>query len=346
VRWSFTALGIGSTLIVGIDWNAWDYDRRFAASLSTFGAPGSSTSGTQESMGTYLQYNGQLTTTTKLTLGARAQDVTDHRIAMGFGATDQSQTQKPHAWEIGLSQAFAKNWQVYGKLGTSFRVANVDENGATATGDLLKTQTARQKEAGIEYRPHELKLRANLYEIDLDNEIYFSPIVVPFGANTNLSPTRRRGAELSGQWSVTPTVDLAGSFIYQIARFRTGVYGGVDVSGKDVPLVPRQLASLRSSWRVADKTLFGAVASYVGHQRYDNDQDNSFPRVIPAYTLVDVKLTKEWADWRYSAAINNLLDKKYFNYGLVDIFGQCGTPTCVYPQAGRVFFASAEHAFR
>jgi iron complex outermembrane receptor protein len=346
VRWPFTALGIDNTLIVGVDWSAWDYDRRFASSLSTFGAPGSSTSGTQESMGAYVQYNGQLTTTTKLTLGARVQDVTDHRIATGFVAADQSQTQKPHAWEIGLSQALAKSWQVYGKLGTSFRVANVDENGATATGNLLKAQTARQKEAGIEYRSRELKLRANLYEIDLDNEIYFSPIVVPFGANTNLSPTRRSGAELSGQWSVTPTVDLAGSLAHQVARFRTGVYGGVDVSDKDVPLVPRQLASLRLSWRVADKTLIGAAANYVGHQRYDNDQDNSFPRVMPAYALVAVKLTKDWADWKYSAAINNLFDKKYFNYGLVDIFGQCGTPTCVYPQAGRVFFVSAEHAFR
>ena len=346
VRWPFTALGIGNTLIVGVDWSAWKYDRRFASSLSTFGAPGSSTSGTQESTGAYVQYNGQLTTTTKLTLGARGQDVTDHRIATGFVATDQSQTQNPHAWEIGLSQALATSWQVYGKLGTSFRVANVDENGATATGNLLKAQTARQKEAGIEYHSRKLKLRATLYEIDLDNEIYFSPIVIPFGANTNLSPTRRSGAGLSWQWPVMPTVDLAGSFTYQFARFRTGVYGGVDVSGKDVPLVPRELASLRLSWRVTDKTLFGAAANYVGHQRYDNDQDNSFPRVMPAYALLDVKLSKEWADWQYSAAINNLFDKKYFNYGLVDIFGQCGTPTCVYPQAGRVFFVSAEHAFR
>ena len=67
---------------------------------------------------------------------------------------------------------------------------------------------------------------------------------------------------------------------------------------------------------------------------------------MPAYALFDIKLTQEWADWQYSAALNNLFDKKYFNYGLVDIFGQCGTPTCVYPQAGRVFFVSAEHAFR
>jgi len=337
VRLPFAPFGFPSILIVGFDWGDWNYNREI-------NAPGfPNTSGTQQSAGAYVQYNVQLTAATKLTLGAREQRATDHRIS---GPTDQSQTQSPHAEEIGLSQALSEGWEVYGKLGTSFRVANVDENGFTLTGNLLKAQTARQKEAGIEYRSRELKLRTNLYEIDLDKEIYFSPIVVPFGANTNLSPTRRSGAELSGHWSVTPTVDLAGSFAYQVARFRTGVYGGVDVSGKDVPLVPRHLASLRLFWRAADRTLFGATANYVGHQRYDNDQDNSFPRVMPAYALFDIKLSQEWADWRYSAAISNLFDKKYFSYGLVDIFGQCGTPTCVYPQAGRAFFASAEHTFK
>jgi iron complex outermembrane receptor protein len=342
VRLPFASLGFPSVLIAGLDWGDWNYDRQ----INFPGFPNSSTSGTQRSTGVYAQYSGQLTAATKLTLGARQQRATDHRVATGFGTSDQSQTQKPHAEELGVSHALSERWQVYGKLGTSFRVANVDENGLTVSGDLLKAQTARNREAGVEYRPRGAKVRASIYQIDLDNEIYFSPIVVAFGANTNLSPTRRSGAELSGQWSVTPTVELAGSFAYQVARFRTGSYGGVDVSGKDVPLVPKQLANLRLFWRVADRTQFGAAASYVGHQRYDNDQDNSFPRVMPAYALYDIKLTREWADWQYAAAINNLFDKKYFNYGLVDIFGQCGTPTCVYPQAGRVFFVSAEHAFR
>jgi len=341
VRLPFASLGFPSVLIAGLDWGDWNYDRQ----INSPGFP-SSTSGTQESTAVYVQFSGQLTAATKFTLGARQQRATDHRIATGFGPSDQSQTQKPHAGELGVSHTVSERWRAYAKLGTSFRVANVDENGLTLTGNLLKAQTARHEEAGVEYRPRGAKLRASLYRIDLDNEIYFSPNVVAFGANTNLSPTRRSGAELSGQWSVTPTIDLAGSFAYQIARFRTGIYGGVDVSGKDVPLVPRQLASLRLFWRVADKTQFSAAGNYVGHQRYDNDQDNSFPRVMPAYALFDIKLTQEWADWQYSAAINNLFDKKYFNYGLVDIFVQCGTPTCVYPQAGRVFFVSAEHAFR
>jgi iron complex outermembrane receptor protein len=333
-RLPLAPFGFPSILIVGFDWGDWNYNREI-------NAPGfPNTSGTQESTGTYAQYNAQLTAATKLTLGAREQRVTDHRMS---GPTDQSQTQTPHAEEIGVSQALSERWQVYGKLGTSFRVANVDENGFTLTGRLLTAQTARHREAGVEYRPRGARLRVSLYQIDLDNEIYFSPLV---GANTNLSPTRRSGAELSGQWSLTPTVDLAGSFAYQMARFRTGIYGGIDVSGKDVPLVPKQVANLRLLWRVADKTQFGAAGNYIGHQRYDNDQDNSFPRVMPAYALFDIKLTKEWADWQYSAAINNLFDKKYFSYGVVDTFNACGTPTCVYPQPGRVFLVSAEHAFK
>jgi len=351
VRWPFAALGMDSVLVAGVDWGDWDYDRRFASSLGAFGSPGSSTSGTQQSFGVYVQYHGQLSPATKLTAGARQQRVTDHRIATGFGDFDQSQTQTPHAEELAVSQALAERWQIYGKLGTSFRVANVDENGSTVSGDLLKAQTARHKEGGIEYRRPGLKVRANVYEIDLDNEIYFSPIVIPVGsifpgANTNLSPTRRSGVEFAEQWVITPNLDLAGSYAYQLAKFRIGVYGGIDVSGKDVPLVPRQLASLRLSWRVVEKTVLGASAKYVGRQRYDNDQDNAFPRLMPAYALFDLKLSQESGDWRFSTAVNNVFDKKYFSYGVIDTFGRCVTPTCVYPQAGRTFFASAEHSFK
>jgi hypothetical protein len=46
-----------------------------------------------------------------------------------------------------------------------------------------------------------------------------------------------------------------------------------------------------------------------------------------------------------SAAINNPFDKKY-NYGLVDIFFQCGTPLRVSPAGRTHLFASAEHAFK
>jgi len=277
--------------------------------------------------------------------------VTDHRSETGFAATDQRQTQMPHATEIGLSRSLSERWQAYGKFSTSFRVANIDENGATATGELLKAQTARHRDAGVEYRRPGMKLRVDLYEIDLQNEIYFSPIVIPAGstfqgANTNLSPTRRYGANFAGQWAIVSGVELSGTLAYQRAKFRSGVYGGIDVSGNDIPLVPRRLASAHLSWLVSEKTTLGVAAKYVGTQRYDNDQDNAFAHSMPTYTLVDLKLSRESGGWKFAAAISNVFDKKYFSYGVIDTSGACGTPTCVYPQAGCTLFASVGHDFK
>ncbi len=89
-----------------------------------------------------------------------ARDGSPQCVRASAPSSNQSQAQTPGAGEIALSQMLAESWQVYAKLGTSFRVANVDENGATATGDLLKAQTARQGEAAAEYRRLGRRVRA------------------------------------------------------------------------------------------------------------------------------------------------------------------------------------------
>ncbi len=147
VRLPFASLGFPSVLIAGLDWGDWNYDRQ----INFPGFPNSSTSGTQQSTGVYVQYSAQLTAATKLTLGARQQRATDHRVATGFGPSDQSQTQKPHAEELGVSHALSEHWQVYGKLGTSFRVANVDETmrsiSAQSWSRSARTRISRRRAA-------------------------------------------------------------------------------------------------------------------------------------------------------------------------------------------------------
>ena len=195
-------------------------------------------------------------------------------------------------------------------------------------------------------------MRANFYRMDLDNEIYFSPLALgpppfffPGGANVNLSPTRRSGAEFSGNWRVRRTLELSALLNLQTATFRTGVYGGVDVSGRDVPLVPRSLAVLRASWQATPRLQLHGTARRVGQQRYDNDQANQFARTMPAYGVADLKLIYAVRNWRLAAGVSNLFDRKYFSYGIINNFS-CGTPSCVYPEPGRSLSASAEYSFR
>ncbi len=344
LRWSSDG-EIPTSLVLGVDLSHWDFDRAFAADPASIATPSSSASASQDNSAFYAQASAQVARAVKLTLGWRTQRVSTRLTQAGFFASDQQQTRSPHAGELGVQFALSERWTAFGRLGTSFRVATVDENGYTASGNLLEPQTARERDAGLEYRDQRLRLRASAYEIDLDNEIYFSPIVVPFGANTNLSPTRRAGFELFGEARVSPSVELSGSLVLQSAKFETGTYGGVDVSGKDVPLVPRTLVQLQAAWRPAPRTQLVAAARYVGRQRYDNDQANAYRGLMPDYALADLKLSHSVAGWRLSAALDNIFDKRYYSYGIVGSFG-CATAVCAYPQAGRTWFVSAEHALR
>ena len=346
VSWNGEPLGLPTNLVVGVDVGDWDYGRRIATDPSTIASPFATTTGSQHSSAFYFLYHAQVAAPLKLSLGWRTQRVTDRVIQAGFGSSDQQQTQSADAGELGLQYALGGAWALFGRLGSSFRFATVDDNGLTSTGRLLEPQTAKNLDLGIEYRDRGLRLRANLYRINLNNEIYFSPLVVPIGgffpgANTNLSPTRREGLELAAQTPLAHGLTLSGNANFQSAKFRSGVYGGVDTSGKDVPLVPNVLANLQLAWNFAPRSQALAALSYAGRQRYDNDQANTFPQKMPAYTLLDLKLSQRLAEWTLSASINNVFDKAYYSYAIVNSFA-CTTPICAYPQIGRNFFMSAE----
>lgn len=348
VRLSIEPFGVRSTLVGGVDMTDGDLKRRIAGSPAGLANPLSVNTSAQSGNGIYLQYQMRFRQGTSIDLGWRTQRVSDRlQTASIFGPpTDLTATRNPQARDFAARHDLTKQIAVFGRVGTSFRLATVDDNGQTATGLLLEPQTAKHRDVGIEFTPAGLRLRVTYYHIDLKNEIYFSPLAFAPGAffpgaNVNLSPTRRTGLELSASWNARRDLDVSGHLNLQTAKFRTGTYGGVDVSGRDVPLVPRSLAAIRASWRPVHATQVNGAVRFVGEQRYDNDQANQFPRLMPAYALADLNLSYEFGVWRLAGGVRNLFDKKYFSYGIINNF-TCSTPSCVYPEAGRTVFASAE----
>jgi iron complex outermembrane receptor protein len=337
--WSFTprakvafdALGRGQELIVGADFERWDYATR---STSMFGS--SIRNGDQDSAALYAQTNIWLTSSTRAVLGARTQRTTQRLTEEVFPLSDRRTDHDLEAYEAALRQGFGHGWSGYAKYGKSFRVANFDENACffpPCAPTLLDPQTALSGELGVEYESRVLRLRASAYQIDLENEIYFSPLA---GANINLSPTRRRGVELESAWKASESVDLRAALAFLDATFRSGVYGGVDVSGNTVPLVPEVLATGGVYWTYAPRSRVSLSARYVGEERFDNDQANTFPRKQPAYTVVDVKLEQALArNWQLALEVRNLFDKHYFSYGTAT-----GTTFSALPAPGRAGYLS------
>jgi len=180
-------------------------------------------------------------------------------------------------------------------------------------------------QTGLTYSPGRARLSANLYYMRLKDEIHYDPATF---SNVNLDPTRRYGLELSARLPVTARLTLDGDFTYLRAQFRHGPN-----AGNDVPVVPRTKARVSARWKMAEAAHLTATARYMGSKYFDNDAANDFGRKIPAYTLVDMKLTRQWHHWQAGLRVNNLFDRRVYDYGVRSVF----TPGKynAYPLPGR-----------
>jgi len=315
-KFKFDALGRTHDFIVGVDVEQWDYNTLSASSPSTTSAPFSKRHGEQESVGWYAQTNFWLTPATRLVLGGRIQHIDQRLTEEVFPLDDRRNADRLEAYEAALRHGFKTGWSIYGRYGKSFRVGNFDENACffpPCSAELLLPQTALTAELGAEFENRSFTFRTNIYDTRLENEIYFSALTF---SNINLSPTEREGLEFEGTWHATSTLDLRGGLAFQRARFRSGVYGGVDVSGRTVPLVPEVLATAGASWIFMPGGRFNLNLRHVGQQRFDNDQANTFARQMPEYTLADAKVEYRFARrWEAALEVRNLFDKQYFSYG-------------------------------
>jgi iron complex outermembrane receptor protein len=327
--------GTNNTLVAGIDVEDWDFQGN--AGPSIVGRP----QATQRSDALYFQNTTVFSAGTSVAIGARGQRVT-YGVSDPANATPLAERKRNlDAYELALRQPLGGGWAAYGKIGSSFRVPNVNDNYSlfTATVNLLEPQTARDKEIGLEAVSATSRYRLALYDIKLENEILLDPTTF---SNRNLPPTQRRGVEAEARWQFASGFDLSAGYTYAEAEFRSGSMGGTPIAGNDVPLVPRHAASFGAGWKFMPKARIDAALRYTGEQRYDGDELNTFDQKMPAYTVVDLKLAYDQADWRFTAGIQNLFNEHYFSYGVYTAF-----PTyAALPAPERMLYVSARYTFR
>ncbi len=356
IKVPFHLARISHELILGANFEWWNYaSKRFTGPESIPGETSANilqanVKAEQQNKAAYLQYAATLPSKTVVTLGGRLQwthNKANDRFNPAAYARDQ-QHRTLYAYDAGIRQPLGSTLSLYGKFGRSFRIATVDEIYNQFGGpafdsiiNLLDPQTAHTGEIGIEYNQNTLRARASIYRTNLNNEIGFiviNPFV--FFANLNLPPTRRQGIEIEASWSPINKLDIFGSYTFNDARFRKGIFVGIDVSNNTIPLVPKHAASAGSTLRITSKTNLFTTVNYVGQQIYDNDQANSFFRRMPDYVTIDLKLSHKIANWLFSFAVNNLSNEKYYSYG---IRNSAGTSFSALPARKRNFWFTIKY---
>ena len=338
VKIPFALLGANHTLVAGADWDDWSADAIFLPTTSSALARPQSI---QRNRAGYIQDSVALSAATILSGGVRL-----HRT--NFGTSDIAQgtsgtrERDLRAFEISAKHRLGEPVAIYAKLGTSFRVPNVDEMFGYTTGPvtLLEPQNSHDREIGTEIKLARGDYRLAAYEMEINNEIHFDPSAAAGnGANVNLPPTRRRGVELEGKWQLTERMGAFASYTHAAAKFREGTF-----ANNDVPLVPRHAVKLGANWEFMPHTRINAIATYTGEQRFDGDEANTFARKMPSYTLVDLKLSHDIGGWLFGAGVQNLFNEKYFSYGNFSTFSP--TTFTAYPASERTVFVSAQYTYK
>ena len=362
LRVLFATGGLKHRLTLGADLYAWRYDSRRSNQPQNAGQPINRVRTSLDSQAFYFQDLIEIARATRMSLGWRsgqvrysASDVVDP-AAPGFffntAAPEARETQRQHAWELGMRHALSPQWWLFGRVGRSFRFVNVDEiyeNDAffNAQFQILRPQHALTHEAGAGWRSGTRSFKATVFRTDVTDEIHLDPFSTGVG-NTNLPPSRRRGIEFDGGWQAAAGLRLIFGYAYTDAKFREGTLAGsaaaigtnLNVAGKQVPLVPRHKLNAGFAWDVSATARLSGTLTAVSSQFMDNDEPNTLGVKIPSYSTVDLKLGHTLGWGRLALTVNNLFGSDYYTYAVRSAF--VADRYAVYPLPGRTVGLSAE----
>ena len=246
---------------------------------------------------------------------------------------------RSHDWmgdyELGLVFRPIEGMKTYIK-GTRFhRSAFCDELSYTQDGVFLEPETGESLDIGMEWEfLDEFKFDVNGYGMIMEDEIFFDPVLLPYGYNCN-SPakTRRIGLDTGLSWLRDKVAEASVRYGVVHADFGDGTYHGCDV-----PYVPNHRIRLEGGfWIFGDLEIKGGY-TFVSSQYLSGDFANQSDR-LPAYSLFDVGAyyTPSWAKgWKASFVMDNIFDRNYCDYAGVGYY---------YPACGRSFMFTLSYEF-
>jgi iron complex outermembrane recepter protein len=293
-----------------------------------------SSSARQSSDGVYLQNDLSLPSGLRLSGGVRAEA---SRLKDTKSLTDSSDSLR--AWDIGFSQKLAAGFVAFGRIGTSFRLPNVDDVGFTQPSQVLQPQSSRDLEAGLRWSDDISRTELRFYRNALRNELAYDSTVVNsnsfsgFGANVNLDPTLRQGLEIQSKYMVSKTWETVLNASWRQSKFSEGAH-----AGNDIPLAPKGTLAATAIWQPGAGHFVNAGVNWVSSQSVDIDNQCS----ISPYATYSAGYSYQVRNMEFSFGVTNLTDLKYYTYA----FGcTAGATNGIYPEAGRAWKAAARFVF-
>lgn len=343
--------GHRSRTLLGGDWLQEDVDFDSLLTLfdPTFGdlVIPSSTAARRKLLGLYLQQELNLTEDLILSAGIR-RDTVRYRGEDG-AQPNRRFRERFEEWspKAALTWRVAGPVSVYASYARGFRFPNVDEAfGFFGFQPGLVPQTSDAYEVGAKVRTRRVALNLALYDMDVEDEIFFVPLPPPvFGLNLNVDRVRHRGLELSGNVRPWDWLELFGSYTWDDVKLQR-LLDSSAVKGLQMPITPRHRGSAGFIVYLPYGFEVGASANYVGSRFATNDVGNQLK--LSSWASYDVRLA-----WRHAlphgfsvlveGMAYNVFDRQYVETGGFSVFSP---RVAFFPAPGRNYLASVWVEYR
>jgi len=274
---------------------------------------------TKKSTGVYLLDEFSILENFILSLGYRHEWVTFDLSQETPSFDDKVNDNKP-AWNVGLDYFWGKKSSAFLSVKRSFRFPVTDELiefifdpttffqvTEVRVNPAIKTQTGLNYEAGIRQAFNDwVEGNVTFFQIDTEDEIFFNPVTF---LNENYPETRRQGVEAGATFRPIEWLSLWGNYSYVRARLRKGPF-----SGNDIPFVPSHKAAAGADIHLGKGFLFNTRFIFVGSRYLISDFENTTDKLDKFYT-VDARLSYAYKGLKAFVGVNNLFDRKYYEFG-------------------------------
>ncbi len=272
-----------------------------APSSRTFNAIAATTAGL------YLQDQLTFSAQLKALVGLRLDYFSVEQDGQLAPFTDLYNLNRAASPRAGVVWEPSRHLSLYTSVGRSFEPSG-DGLSVAATNAALSPQEVTSYEVGAKQNLADDRLTATLAVFQAQENISeTNPLT---GVASNVGDQRSRGVELNLDGHVTKQWSVAAGYSLLDAEIVNGGYdtGGVLLNGRKPGLVPRDSATLFTTYDLQDGFGLGAGAVYMGGRYTSNDDFVS----MPAFAVLNAVAYYRHGHWQARINLNNILDHRYY----------------------------------
>ncbi|ADC88806.1 outer membrane insertion C-terminal signal [Thermocrinis albus DSM 14484] len=263
--------------------------------------------------------------------------------------TSTSKTDTYPSGNVQLFYTFSPQWELFLGVGHAVRVPDPQEryfalkrmNAPDWVGNPeLKPSRNTQVDLGIRYNNGRIHSKLTLFYSYVQDYITLHKVVGPIKSAMSYTNVDAYffGGELENRVALTDKIFFYGGLSYVQARKETDPSKNI-LSSRVAEIPP---ARVRLSLRYDTGMYFGEVETILSATQYRVDTDLKEQRTS-GYGVVNVKVGGSYRGLTLTAGVDNLFDKKYYDY--LSYLRNPFKAGVKVPEPGRTFYVSANYTF-